>query len=148
MFLPTKDGIRCDICGSTHRKAFVYYSADCNKVEADTSRNLVSTLPNEDSYDLFEGCYNGLIDRCKKHIRDAKKNTIRCDLCPEYLTGKFGMKRVVVTKVVVDSDQKAEGPLEVQKRCMDFNVCNKCWSGIDKKINRTKESIKKKGDWS
>ena len=148
MLLPTRDGVRCDICGTSHRNAFVYYSFDCKAVIADTPKGIVNSQSTEESYDVCEACYNSLVEQCKKHIRDVKKNTIRCDLCPKYMDGKFELKRVVITKVTVDSKQKAEGPLEVQHKHMDFNICAECWSGIGKKINKTKESLKEKGDWS
>jgi len=148
MFLPTRDGIRCDICGSSHRNDFTYYSFDVNKVVADTAIGTVNPTIISESYDVCEECYNKFIDKCKKHIRDVKKNTVRCDFCPKYLSGKFEMRRIVVTKVTVDSAQKSEGPLDVESKHMDFNVCKECWSEILQRINKTKETLKQKGDWS
>jgi len=89
-----------------------------------------------------------MIEKCRKHIRDIKKNTIRCDMCPKYLSGAFSLTRAVFAKVSVDSAQKAEGPLEVHHKCMDFNICETCWSEIIGMINKTKDELKKKGDWS
>jgi hypothetical protein len=69
-------------------------------------------------------------------------------LCPKYLDGRFELKRAVLTKVIVDSEQKAEGPLEVKRKHMDFNICQTCWSDILSRINKAKEDLKQKGDWS
>jgi hypothetical protein len=73
---------------------------------------------------------------------------IRCDLCPKYLNGIFDLVRIIFAQVTVDLDVKVEGPSNVHHKFMDLNVCKECWSSISEAINKTKEQIKIKGDWS
>jgi hypothetical protein len=85
---------------------------------------------------------------CTKHLGAAKNNAIKCDLCPTYMNGVFNYSRALLAKVEVDSEQKEEGPLSVEHKHMDFNICGKCKSQLDTRINKTKGSMKEKGDWS
>jgi len=148
MFLQTKDGIMCDICGTSHRKKFTYYSMDCSTVTIDSSKHIASTAKSKLSCDVCEGCYEWMLDNCRKNIGDVQKGKIKCDQCPTYMSGAFTFLRAIFAKVDVDSDQQPEGPLNITKNCMDLNFCDKCKSAIIEKINKTKSQVKEKGEWS
>jgi hypothetical protein len=148
MFLATRDGIRCDICGTIHRDKFTYYSVDWNTIKVDTGRQMVAPVPDTESFDVCSGCYEGFLSACKSHMGKARPQQTKCDFCPQYMKGVFDYTRAMFTKVEVDIKQKEEGPLAVEKRYMDFNICGKCKSGIVNKITHTRDSLKNKGDWS
>lgn len=77
MLLPSKNGIKCDICGTIHKLKFVYYSYDCHKIcvdieRAETSKEKITDV--NDSiigFDVCEKCHNDLI---KKMLDNQKHN--------------------------------------------------------------------------
>jgi hypothetical protein len=89
-----------------------------------------------------------MIDQCRANIGKVQKGKIKCDQCPTYMTGKFSFIRAIFTKVEVDSDQQPEGPMNITKNCMDFNICDKCKSTLFQKIDKIKSQVSEKGEWS
>lgn len=148
MFLQTRDGVRCDICGTSHRKKFTYYSMDCGSISVNSSKQLVGATADKSSHDVCEACYEKMLDKCRANIGDVQKDKIKCDQCPTYMAGTFIFIRSIFTKVEVDSEQQPEGPINVIKNCMDLNFCDKCKSEMFEKIDKIKSEVKEKGEWS
>ncbi len=147
MLLSTKDGIRCDVCGSVHRDKFAYYSMDCSVIKVNTAAQMVSPMPGADSFDMCDGCYNEMLSKCKENLGAVRRGQTKCDICPTYMTGVYNYTRSLFTKVNVDIKCK-ESPMASEKKYMDFNICEKCKSELVNKVNKTKELTKDKGDWS
>jgi len=75
MMLPTKDGIRCDLCGKEYRSKFIYYSYDCHKVSVDISRMETKREKATDvdgsivGFDVCEECHSTFV---KKMMENQK----------------------------------------------------------------------------
>jgi hypothetical protein len=63
MQLPSKDGIKCDLCGNILRAKFVYYSYDCHKVSVDINKSQIKKDNPIDvngsiiAFDICEPCF-------------------------------------------------------------------------------------------
>jgi hypothetical protein len=145
MFLETRDGIKCDICGSVHRERFTYYSVDQTPHERVA---MAVASGHAESFDICESCFDSMKEECKKNLGTVQRGSIKCDSCPKYMQGEFKYYRAIIAKVVVDRDQKEEGPLDVEYRCMDFNFCDDCGSLLLNKVKETRKSHSDKGGWS
>lgn len=148
MLLQTSDGIACDICGSIHRSEFTYYSMDVQSIVTDSSKMTTGVGATKDAFDVCGICYNKWLDQCKTNLGDLRKNKIKCDLCPQYLSGKFEYFRAIFTKVDVEKGE-AEGKFEtnLDHQHMDYSMCGKCYGAIKSSINKTTQK-KSKDEWS
>ncbi len=147
MLLKTRDGIGCDICSSSYRNDFTYYSFD--RLIIVVNGGFSSPPKAIDSCDICESCNTNIMDTCKANLGPIVPMQIKCDACPEYSKGEsFSYYRLMVTKVVVDKGKKEEGPSEVVPRYMDFNICYDCGQKWSEKLKKSKEAHGKKGGWS
>lgn len=145
MLLVSKDGIECDLCAAISKSKFVYYSYDWTSMTV-SGKNRTPPVKMT-SMDVCEQCYATMAERCLKHINKFINNKIKCDMCELYMSGSFKYYRCVITKVVVDSSIKPEGPLEIINKHMDFNVCEHCKAEIDTKVNEISKARKSRGGW-
>lgn len=66
MFLQTKDGILCDLCGEESKNKFVYYSHTCTRVvvDMDIKRTGPATIENDIvDFDVCEKCHEQMVNK-------------------------------------------------------------------------------------
>jgi hypothetical protein len=69
MFLKTKDGIWCDLCGKEYRRKFVYYSAEFTKIMADAEKKQTGPCDVDRKYlnlDICVECYEKIAQEVLK----------------------------------------------------------------------------------
>jgi len=80
------------------------------------------------------------------HVNNNKCTGICCDLCNMVFTDKFTYYSVKFDKVGVDIGKGQTGPVEVDKRFLDLDVCQSCYESITKTVlSKIEEREKKKG---
>jgi hypothetical protein len=146
MLLRDKNGIRCDLCGTTVRTKFTYYSIETIQAVV---RNAVSvgSQPFQFNHDVCESCYTTMVDQCKKNLaaRIIPKQ-IKCDFCPKHYGGTFSYYSLRLSKVAVDVE--LDPPLKVERNIMDFNVADCCFKDLLNKVNNVVDKVKHEGEWS
>jgi hypothetical protein len=124
------------------KNEFIYYSEEWRAIEVNNVGQSVRPGGLIGSFDICPSCYSSRLESCKKNINKFKAGSIKCDLCPLYISGsKFVYFRVMVDKADVSSD----GHAGVERKFMDFNVCLSCKNQVFAKMEQTKS---KGGDWS
>jgi len=146
MFLPTKDGIICDYCGTTYKEQFGYYSTSAIEYTMVNSRR---TPPRDSGFssDMCISCYDLLLKDVKKHIGPHKRDKIKCDLSNTYKSGSFIYYIMYFDKVNVDKKALEDDQIKIESKVMDLNIIN----GMDKLLERTqviKKKIESQGAWS
>lgn len=111
MQLPERDGIACDLCGTTHRSDFSYYSFDMRPVTVTQNRR-----PSLDqifhcqpvfSLDVCPACFTKVSDDIVKNyskIMSPQRRTrieVVCELSGKAMAGSYTYYHMNVTKVVV-----------------------------------------------
>jgi hypothetical protein len=73
MLLPSRDGIKCDLCGTELKNKFEYYSYACTKVSVDKERaqSGKSTVTDDDILD-FDVCVKCHTKHAQSSIDIAK----------------------------------------------------------------------------
>jgi hypothetical protein len=146
MLLKTKDGICCDICGTTYKDQFIYYSFESSIVSVDSAVLRVVQGAKDLDVDVCEKCYTNAEDKVKQNIAKAiSPNTIKCDFCTAVLRGKFNYHRMLIHRV--DVDRNVEKP-KVSRNYMDFNADDTCFGQFANMAMETRKAAKSKGDWS
>ena len=83
------------------------------------------------------------------HTNNNKCTGICCDLCNTVVVDKFTYYSVKFDKVGVDVGKGQTGPVEVEKRHLDLDVCQNCYDNIRKvvlsKIEEREKSKKQGG---
>lgn len=151
MLLTTRDGISCDICGTTYKKDFIYYSFESTLVTVNSTNMLIKQLNKDLDLDVCEKCYLNAETKVRANIKTAQPNTVKCDFCTTMLKGSFNYHRILVHKVVVSESQKdAKGVVipSVFKNFMDFNSDDACFQNLVNLAMETRNNIKTKGEWS
>lgn len=150
MLLKTKDGIACDLCCSIHKENFIYYSLEGIPVNVDTNTFLVAKQSKDIDLDICEKCYNDTEQTVRKHLAAAPpaRGTIKCDLCPKIMTGKFTYHIILIHKVHVDKEQAKSGPSNVEMKFMDFNLDDDCFMKLANTALAVRQKLKDQGDWS
>lgn len=146
MFLPSKDGIICDHCGTTYKDQFVYYSTRTIKYQIINNRRSAPQNANFNT-DMCEDCYNQLLAMVKKFVGKARRDKIKCDLSPAYKSGTFDYYILYFDKVDVDKDRGNENCVKSEKNVMDINVIN----GFDQMVQKTqviRKKIEQEGMWA
>ena len=92
MQLKDRDGIACDICGTSYRTDFRYYSFDIRNIAVnDNLRPPIGSMLSSNvifSLDVCEKCMGNVAEDVKKNYK-AIKNAVCCDLTGKVLTGTF-----------------------------------------------------------
>lgn len=146
MLLKTKDGICCDICGTTYKDQFTYYSFESSVVQVDSASLRVAQGGSDLDVDVCEKCYANAEEKVKQNIAKAPiPNTVKCDFCKSVLKGKFTYHRILVHKV--DVDRNVDKP-KVSRNHMDFNADDGCFGQFANMAMETRKAVKSKGDWS
>lgn len=133
MQLPTRDGVICDKCGTSHRHDFTYYSFDFRPVEVHANRRPglqeIIAQPAVFSLDICPACfeqmkgqvvanYNKLVLSPQRRVRVD----VVCDLSGKLQAGTYTYYHVAVTKVEVAVAKqpvcaKCRVPVEPGKPC-------------------------------
>jgi hypothetical protein len=119
MFLQTKDGIMCDLCGSTHKEVFEYYPTETYLVKVVNGMK-VGRGDAKFSKDVCSTCYNGILDKVRANVGVFKHGHVKCDLSNTYKAGTFDYYEMFFDKVAVD--RNANPSTVVEKRVMDLNL--------------------------
>jgi hypothetical protein len=121
---------------------------DVTAIQTDSVKMTAGPGATKDSFDICQICYDKWIEHCKKYLGDIKKGSIKCDMCPTYMSGKFEYFRAIFAKVVVSAgSEKGKFDTELVHQHMDYNVCSKCYSAIRSTINKTMKE-KAVDEWS
>jgi hypothetical protein len=146
MFLPTKDGIICDYCGTSYKDQFEYYSTKATEHQFIKNQR---SAPRDSGFhsDMCVGCYEMLLKDVKKHIGKHRKDKIKCDLSNAYKSGTFVYYIMYFDKIKVNKQGGEGNEIDIEKNVMDLNIIN----GMDKLLERTqviKKKIKSQGAWT
>lgn len=142
MLLKSRDGIRCDLCGSVHKKNFSYYSADgiglkiSNKMSSKTSRNL--------NFDMCELCYGKTRDIILSHIKDAKVGYVKDDYSDNFFNNAEYMS-IILTKVVVNSES---GGVVSQDQDIDIVLVGDSLKNLIKTVTEIRKKYKEEDEWT
>ena len=115
MLLSTRDGIRCDRCGGTHKDDFTYYSFDFKLLQIVNNR-----LPQLDysdrfvfSLDICIGCYAELMEILKQKYKPysmlpdrSVPGGIICELSGTMMKGTYDLFHCIVSEIKVSVSGK------------------------------------------
>lgn len=112
MQLPTKDGVACDKCGTSHRHDFTYYSFDFRPVEVHANRRPglqeILRQPPVFSLDICPACFEqmktAIIANYNKVVLSPQRRVrvdVVCDLSGKLMAGTYNYYHAAVTKAVV-----------------------------------------------
>lgn len=146
MLLASKDGISCDLCSIIHRNRFTYYSIESKGLQVNASANSIAQLGKDLDIDVCEACYNAMIEAVKKYIvNGTSRGSIKCDFCPKVQSGSFKYHVLIIHKVSADKDVKEQGPSDVQKNIMDFNLDDECFVLMANQVVASRQKVKSGG---
>jgi len=146
MFLPTKDGIICDFCGTIYKNQFAYYSTRTTKFDL---INNLRTVPKDAQMhkDMCTTCYDELLEKVKASLGKHRRGKIKCDLSKTYGSGTFTYYVMLFDKVTVDKELSEDSQVKVESTVMDLNIIK----GFDKLLEKTqvtKKKIEEQGVWT
>lgn len=110
MLLNEKDGINCDICHTTYKKNFTYYSYDFKerKVFSNIMEQMPKNTPTNLSLDVCESCNEKIKQVIIKHYKPSPclptrnyHKGIFCDLSSTNMNGTYTLIHCDVSKVEV-----------------------------------------------
>jgi hypothetical protein len=145
MFLATKDGIICDLCGTIYKDEFVYYAVAASKISLVS--NMRSGAPSSVlSADLCTPCYDKMLDQVRANLGPHSRKSIKCDLSKQRKTGTFDYYRLIFDHI--DVNRNREPDVKVEKNVMDLTLIDK-FNELSKKIEVTKSKMQQQeGMWS
>ena len=135
MELPTKDGVLCDKCGTSHRHEFTYYSFDFRPVEVHANRRPslqeIIGQPAVFSLDICPACFEEMKKQVILHYNKmvlSPQRRVRvdvvCDLSGKLQTGTYTYYHAAATKVDV---AVAKQPVCAKCRvAVEGKQCQKC----------------------
>lgn len=142
MLLKSRDGIRCDLCGSVHKSDFSYYSCDgvglkiANKMSSKTSKNI--------NFDMCEICYGKARDKILSHIKDAKIGYVKDDYSDNfYNNGEY----MSITLTQVSVEQKKGGVVS-QNLDIDIVLAADSLKDLIKTITEVRKKYKEEDEWN
>jgi hypothetical protein len=115
MLLPDKEGIICDVCTTTYRDDFTYYSYDFRtiKVHQDAMQQIVLKSPPEKSVDVCSGCHENFKKVILKNYKPSPsdqgriyKSGIYCDLSGAQMKGSYTFKHCNISEAIVAMSHK------------------------------------------
>lgn len=146
MLLTSKDGISCDLCAMIYKNRFTYYSLESKGLMVNTTGTSIAQLGKDLDIDVCEACYNAMIEAVKKYIVNGTgRGSIKCDFCPKVQSGNFKYHVLAIHKVSADKDVKEQGPSDVQKDIMDFNLDDECFVLMANQVVVNRQKVKSGG---
>ena len=130
MQLKERDGIACDLCGTSYKTDFTYYSFDIRLLNVNNdmrpSLNSIFTHDVVFSLDVCEKCMDEMANTIKKKHKAMRKG-ICCDLTGKTMNGTFEYYHCQVTKALI----KMTGQPNVCVNCNyqtqdDDKLCPQC----------------------
>lgn len=133
MQLSTRDGIKCDTCGATHKTQFTYYSVDISSVQ----HTQYGTAKSNDtilSYDLCPLCFSKYCELVKKHYKPVRTGIV-CDLTGAYVKGMATTYYAVIAKIDVKVPT-----VSIDHRHLELNLCEQAYTEIKNKIDHMRST--------
>jgi len=130
MQLKERDGIACDLCGTSYKTDFTYYSFDIRLLNVNNDMrpplNSIFTHDVVFSLDVCEKCMDEMANTIKKKHKAMRKG-ICCDLTGKTMNGTFEYYHCQVTKALI----KMTGQPNVCVNCNyqtqdDDKLCPQC----------------------
>jgi len=140
MLLKSRDGIRCDLCGTAYRNIFTYYSASGTGLKI--NKKIVHKTGRALNFDMCQSCYQECRDKVLSHILDAKAGQIKDDYSDNFYDVTEYMK-IILTEVVVDSKN---GGVVKQSEDIDLILADNSLKDLIKTITETKIKYSKEED--
>ncbi len=128
MLLKEQDGILCDICGSTHRVVFTYYSMEGSRIVVDATKQAINKQVKDIDVDACAVCYEKIMTKVRSNLGNSPTNGIKCDISGKVFTGKFEYYTMIADKIEVDgsrcleSEENIPPEVEIDKKVMDFKM--------------------------
>jgi hypothetical protein len=136
MQLKERDGIACDLCGTTYKTEFTYFSWDFRQVQVNENiRPPVEQIFNMHivfSLDVCTACWERFKPKIIKHYSAVMSSTRRmpigiiCELSGKKMVGTFMYYHIAVTKVSVSMKGQANVCVRCQTKSHDDKPCTKC----------------------
>ena len=145
MFLTTKDGIICDLCGIIYKDEFVYYAIAASKISL---INNMRVGPPTDALnaDICTPCYDKMLDKVRANLGSHSHQSIKCDLSKQRKSGTFDYYRLIFDRI--DVNRAREPDVKVDRNVMDLTLIDK-FDELSKQVKVIKSKIKQdKGMWS
>jgi hypothetical protein len=125
MFLTTKDGIICDLCGIIYKDEFIYYGVTASKISLVS--NMRSGAPSEVlSADFCTPCYDKILDQVRANLGPHSRKSIKCDMSKQRKAGTFDYYRLIFDHIDVNRNREPDVKIE-RKECghelLRFNLC-------------------------
>lgn len=73
---------------------------------------------------------------------------IICDLCSTIFKDKFEYFNAKFDLVRVDNELKKTGPVDIDRRCLDLDVCTECMDRMKKQVIQHEEQRRNKPKWT
>lgn len=143
MLLKSKDGIRCDLCGTPYRENFTYYSCDGNINHIDISKHTNNKTNQTITFDMCTNCYSKYTGIIMNHIKKLQPNKIKDDFSDNFYD-KTLYAKIILTKVVVSKAVK--GGIESSNEDIDINVAGDSLKELSKLILNTRNKYNEKED--
>ena len=137
MQLKERDGIACDLCGTTYKTEFTYLSWDFRQAQVrDNMRpslGMIFSMQIVFSFDVCMACWEKFKSKIVKNYSTTMSKTrripveITCDLSGKKFTGTFLYYHVEVTKVDVSMKGQANVCINCQTKTYEEDIpCKKC----------------------
>jgi len=148
--LKTKNGIRCDVCGTTHTEKFIYYDCSCKLFSIDfTSRPPkrqeldIAMYPSVRTFDMCSMCYGKYRKLILDNVGSAQQSKLKDDFSDKFYD-KTQYLSMQLTRVDVDKDRKGD---EVNSNVdIDMNVAGESLKEFLSLIKNQKSKKEKEVD--
>ena len=141
--LGTGDGISCDVCGTTCRDKFLYYSINGNIFSyKKTNKTKIKSI----EFDMCSECREKYHKITESHIDNTpQRGKLKDDFSDKWFDDTIYMSMVLI-EVQVDKD--AVGGVVSTQEDVDFNVAGDSLNSLLEQMAKVKEAIGSKGSWS
>jgi len=141
--LSTSDGISCDVCGSTHRDSFIYYSVIGNiYTYKDANKNKIKAI----EFDMCGECRNRYYKIVTSHIDNApQRGKLKDDFSDKWYDSITYMSMILM-EVKVDKD--VTGGVGSTNSDIDFNIAGDSLTSFLKQMAKIKEDLSQNGTWT
>ena len=136
MQLKERDGIACDLCGTTYKTEFIYFSWDFRQAQVNEnirpSRDQIFSMRVVFSLDVCTTCWEKFKPKIIQHYSTIMSPTrrapmgITCELSGKKLLGTFMYYHIAATKVSVSMKGQANICVNCQTKTHDDKPCTKC----------------------
>ena len=143
MLLKSKDGIRCDLCGTPYRENFTYYSCDGSINVIDVSKHLNNKTSQTITFDMCSNCYSKYTDIILNNVKKIQPGKIKDDFSDAFYT-KTAYAKIILTKVVVAKE--AKNGVMSSNEDIDIVVAGESLKNLSKQIIEVRGKYSEKED--